>query len=86
MEALVESASKLVEDPEQDADYTDPKYLAKSQMLSTMKSERIAKHLQEKAKAKSWGCSIKAAGEDYLQAVADYVVKRLTKAIKFFNG
>ena len=50
--ALVESASKLTEDPVQDADYTDHEVsMAKSQMLSTMKrlGMSVDKHHHEVA-------------------------------------
>ena len=76
--ALVENASKLTEDPVADADYTDHEVsMAKSQMLSTMKSvNRIAKHLQDKSESEGlegWVASKLTMAEDYLQAVADYM-------------
>ena len=75
--ALVENASKLVEDPVQDADYTDHEVsMAKSQMLSSMKSiNRIAKHLATKSESEGlegWTASKLTMAEDYLQVVADY--------------
>ena len=75
--ALVESASKLVEDPVNDADYTDHEVsMAKSQMLSSMKSiNRIAKHLATKSESEGlegWTASKLTMAEDYLQVVADY--------------
>ena len=75
--ALVENASKLTEDPVQDADYTDHEVsMAKSQMLSSMKSiNRIAKHLATKSESEGlegWTASKLTMAEDYLQAVADY--------------
>ena len=75
--ALVESASKLTEDPVQDADYTDHEVsMAKSQMLSSMKSiNRIAKHLASRSESEGlegWTASKLTMAEDYLQVVADY--------------
>ena len=75
--ALVENASKLTEDPVQDADYTDHEVsMAKSQMLSSMKSiNRIAKHLSTKSESEGlegWTASKLTMAEDYLQVVADY--------------
>ena len=75
--ALVENASKLVEDPVADADYTDHEVsMAKSQMLSSMKSiNRIAKHLATKSESEGlegWTASKLTMAEDYLQVVADY--------------
>ena len=75
--ALVETASKLTEDPVQDADYTDHEVsMAKSQMLSSMKSiNRIAKHLATKSESEGlegWTASKLTMAEDYLQVVADY--------------
>lgn len=75
--ALVVNASKLTEDPVQDADYTDHEVsMAKSQMLSSMKSiNRIAKHLATKSESEGlegWTASKLTMAEDYLQVVADY--------------
>ena len=75
--AMVENASKLTEDPVQDADYTDHEVsMAKSQMLSSMKSiNRIAKHLSTKSESEGlegWTASKLTMAEDYLQVVADY--------------
>ena len=76
--ALVESASKVLENDTEDMAHTDHEVsMAKSQLLSAVKSStRIAKQLQDKSEEEGlegWVASKLTMAEDYLQAVADYM-------------
>ena len=76
--ALVESASKVLENDTEDMAHTDHEVsMAKSQLLSAVKSStRIAKQLQNKSEEEGlegWVASKLTMAEDYLQAVADHM-------------
>ena len=76
--ALVESASKVLENDTEDMAHTDHEVsMAKSQLLSAVKSStRIAKQLQDKSEEEGlegWVASKLTMAEDYLQAVADHM-------------
>ncbi len=76
--ALIESASKIIENDTEDMAHTDHEVsMAKSQLLSAVKSStRIAKQLQDKSEEEGlegWVASKLTMAEDYLQAVADHM-------------
>jgi hypothetical protein len=76
--ALIESASKIIENDTEDMAHTDHEVsMARSQLLSAVKSStRIAKQLQDKSEEEGlegWVASKLTMAEDYLQAVADHM-------------
>ena len=74
---IVENLNNRISENDEDVNHTDHEVsMAKSQMLSSMKSiNRIAKHLATKSESEGlegWTASKLTMAEDYLQAVADY--------------
>jgi hypothetical protein len=74
---IVENLNGRIDESDEDVNHTDHEVsMAKSQMLSSMKSiNRIAKHLSTKSESEGlegWTASKLTMAEDYLQVVADY--------------
>ena len=75
---IVENLNGRIDESDEDVNHTDHEvYMAKSQLLSSMKSAvRIAGHLKDKSESEGlegWVASKLTVAEDYLQSVADYM-------------